>query len=129
MQYIPIVWDFKKEKEFQARLHAIFKKMWYVVYRIPDLWPAYRFFDAIILANNWQSWCLEYKIVEGCVINENKLEDIQHSTFKELLSLWHNPLVIVWSKKLKDYAIIPYSDFLTKINDKGQLDLKKYIKV
>ena len=62
---------------------------------------------------------MEYKIIPGETINENKLEDSQHNSFKKLLSLGHECYVVVWSMKLNDYAVIPYQAFLSDVNERG----------
>lgn len=121
---IVLPWPYHLEKEFQKALHAAFRKRNWVIYRIPDLWAAYRLYDWTVFAEWWKTFQLEYKVVPWLILNNNRIEDIQHQTFQRLVELWHNPEIVVWSEKLNDYRIIHYSDFILWMNDKWQYSLK-----
>lgn len=121
---IVLPWPYHLEKQFQSALHKEFKKRWWIVYRIPDLGAAYRLYDANVFTQEWKTFQLEYKVVPWLVLNQNKLEDIQHEIFQKLIELWHHPEIVVWSEKLNDYRIIYYSDFMLWLNDKWQYNLK-----
>lgn len=99
--------SFSLEKDFTTHYLKQLKQKGYFAYKISDAWVWIKPMDVFIYTSNWWYYC-EIKIIEKDIFQISQLRDNQYTALKHIYTLWWNAIVIVYSKIINKYKIIPF---------------------
>lgn len=127
--YTKVKWNFSSEATFTTGWLKSLKQAWHWCYKISDGSMWFKPFDCF-LASHLDCYACEIKVIDNEVFKFNQLRDNQVTALKRLLKLWRPTIVTIWSKKQKNYIIIPFSELLKLWWDTSiiiDFKLRKYI--
>lgn len=96
------------EKDFQSEVFKYLRNLWIYIHRIPDLWPASRLVDAIMIDQRWQTFYVEFKKVDGYTYNMSQFEPSQIKFFEFASSRNVEAYVMIYSRKTQTYWVGEY---------------------
>lgn len=102
--------NFKLEKDFTSVWGKALKKEWFYFDKISDWSIGFKKIDCYIWTNK-KFYVCEVKMIANDIFKISSLRDNQYSSLKTNLMLWGTAesIVVVYSKKLDKYSIIPFS--------------------
>ena len=114
-------WPYKLESSFTSAWLKILKEKWYYVDKVSDgsIWV--KRIDCYIRTNK-TTYCCEIKVVNKDIFPLDHLRPNQFKALRLWESLGWTAIVVVYSKELNDYKIIPF-DVIKYIDKKDSVKL------
>lgn len=122
LSQIPIKGNYPKgkiEKSFQKDFFNTLKKHNWITYHIPDIWPWYRFLDAICISPEWDTVYIEFKKTDWYTFNFTQYEGSQILLLNQLKDRPNcEAYTCIFSQKTNTYVLYTFSELLALRNDK-----------
>jgi len=122
---VQINWPFQLESSFTTHWLKKLKEKWYYVDKVSDGWIWMKKVDSYIRTDK-DSYCCEIKLIDKDIFPLNRLRHNQWASLRKWHELWWTAIVVVYSKTLNKYTIIPF-DIIKDLdkNDSIKLSFKK----
>lgn len=115
----------KLEKDFQAQLWKAYNSEWHYAYKIPDSTYSTKPYDWYVIDKDTGiTYHVESKIIDWYSINIKELRPNQRASLDKISKI-NKDIALVWvfSKKINDYIIINYTDFIASSNEEWTVKL------
>ena len=96
------------EKDFQSEVFSYLRERGMYIHRIPDLWPASRLVDAIMIDTDGKTFYVEFKKVEGYTYNMSQFEPAQIRFFEMAMVRNIEAYVMIYSRKTTTHWVGEY---------------------
>ena len=116
------------EKDFQSEVFSYLRERGMYIHRIPDLWPASRLVDSIMIDTDGKTFYVEFKKVDGYTYNMSQFEPSQIRFFEMAMVRNVEAYVIVYSRKTRTYWVGEYRYLKENQNQDGGIKLFTPIK-
>ncbi len=111
------------EKDFQSEVFGYLRAKGIYIHRIPDLWPASRLVDAIMIDHEGKTFYVEFKKVDGYTYNMSQFEPAQIRFFEMAMVRWVESYVMIYSRKTQSYWVGEYRYLKESQNQEGWIKL------
>lgn len=121
MEKIKLIGEFKTEKQFNRAFNEAYRKAGWIVYKVEDVGYGQKWLDDMLIKNG-ERYDVELKVISSDTISLNSRDSSPAGDFEfsqlilmeRLIEFGQSPQIAMWSKKHKDYKIIPF-DTLRKM--------------
>jgi len=120
--HLHLKWNYKKwriEKDFQTEILWYLRKLWYIAYKIADIWLNAKFLDSFYIDEYWICRFIEFKKIEKDTFNVSQFENNQIILLRELDKRnMDTAKVYIYSVKNNDYKVYNFSELWNMKNEK-----------